>query len=166
MIRVVVDDLGFVQADAVLRPANDVLDPISHAVSRMDIQGGNAFAQQRKTRSPLDIGAAVVTGGGELSAKLVIHLVLQTADTPVTRNSVRRALVSAWQRAGDWKLAAIAAPVVGSGAGQLSLDEAVRLLRDTFLERPMIESPTELVIVVEDEAERERVQAVIESPPS
>lgn len=166
MIRVVVDDLAFLQADAVLRPANDNLDPVSPDVSRMDIQGGEAFAAQRKTRSPLDVGAAVVTGGGDLPAKLVIHLVLQNADTPVTRDAVRRALVSAWQRAGDWQLATIGAPVVGTGPGQLSSEEAVRLMRDTFLERPVPESPAELVIVVEGEAERDAVETVVRSPAS
>jgi O-acetyl-ADP-ribose deacetylase (regulator of RNase III) len=73
---------------------------------------------------------------------------------------VRRALVSAWQRATDWDLSTIAAPLVGAGAGQLSMEEAATLLAETF-PTEQTGCPTELHIVVEREADREQVEAII-----
>jgi O-acetyl-ADP-ribose deacetylase (regulator of RNase III) len=73
---------------------------------------------------------------------------------------VRRALVSAWQRATDWELSTIAAPLVGAGPGQLSPEEAATLLAETFPTEPT-GAPTELYIVVEREADREQVEAII-----
>ena len=166
MIRVVVDDLAFVPADAIIRPANEQLDPVTPAMSRLDQQAGEKFAAQRRVQIPLDIGAAVVTGGGDLTAKFVVHAVIQNRDTSAGAATVRRALVSAWQRASDWELAAIATPLVGVGAGQLSIEEAVSILTETLKEHhARARFPAEVQIVLEREGERETVQAAVARHP-
>ena len=149
MIRVLVDDLAFLAVDAVLRPANDRLEPVTPAGSRLDVQAGPGFINQRRVQSPLDAGAAVVTAGGDLAARFVVHAVIQTPTVTPAREVVRRALVSAWQRASDWELRAVAAPLVGAGAGQLSTEEAASLLSETYLQhRERAAFPLELQIVV------------------
>ena len=160
MIQVVVDDLAFVTADAIVRPADEILDPVSPEISRLDRQAGERFAALRRVSAPLDAGAAVVTGGGELAAPFVLHVVIRDAGRRTDRDIVRRALVSAWQRAADWGLGAIAAPLVGVGAGQLSLEEAADLLAETF---PMQSGgyPAELRIVVERDDDRALVEAIV-----
>jgi O-acetyl-ADP-ribose deacetylase (regulator of RNase III) len=160
VIRVIVDDLATTTADAVLRPADESLGPLTPAMSRLDDHAGPRFAEQRRLTTPLKAGAAVVTGGGELRAPYVLHVVIRDPDTRVGRDVVRRALVSAWQRATDWELSTIAAPLVGAGPGQLSPEEAATLLAETFPTEP-IGAPTELHIVVEREADREQVEAII-----
>lgn len=162
MIQVVVDDLAFLAVDAVLRPANERLDPVTPAMSRLDRQAGERFSVQRRIQSPLDIGAAVVTGAGDLAAKFVVHAVIQSTTVGTSRDAVRRALLSAWQRASDWELGAIATPLVGVGAGQLSLEEAATILTETLHEhRARAEYPAMVHIVLEHEAERDAVAAVI-----
>ena len=85
MIEVVVDDLAFLAVDAVIRPSNEHLDPVTPAMSRLDGQAGEQFAAQRRVQMPLDIGAAVVTGAGDLAAKFVVHAVIQTRATAAGR---------------------------------------------------------------------------------
>jgi O-acetyl-ADP-ribose deacetylase (regulator of RNase III) len=160
VILVIVDDLATTTADAVLRPADESLGPLTPAMSRLDEQAGPRFAEQRRLTTPLKAGAAVVTGGGDLRAPYVLHVVIRDPDSRVGRDVVRRALVSAWQRATDWDLSTIAAPLVGAGAGQLSLEEAATLLAETF-PTEQTGCPTELHIVVEREADREQVEAII-----
>ncbi|HEV8455057.1 MAG TPA: macro domain-containing protein [Gemmatimonadales bacterium] len=160
MILVIVDDLATTTADAVLRPADESLGPLTPAISRLDEDAGPRFAEQRRLTSPLKAGAAVVTGGGDLRAPYVLHVVIRDPDSRVGRDVVRRALVSAWQRATDWELSTIAAPLVGAGAGQLSVEEAATLLAETFPPE-QTGCPTELHIVVERDAERELVEAII-----
>ena len=130
MIQVVVDDLAFVTADAVVRPADEALNPASPETTRLDRQAGERFAALRRVTTPLDAGAAVVTGGGDLAAPFVLHVVIRDSTRRTDRDVVRRALVSAWQRAADWGLASIATPLVGAGAGQLSLEDAATLLAE------------------------------------
>ncbi len=159
-IRVVVDDLAFVEADAILRSADADLQALTPAMRRLDEQGGTSFALLRRVGMPLDAGAAVVTGGGDLAAPLVLHLVLQDSATPASRETIRRALLSAWQRASEWQLARIAAPAVGAGPGQLPLEESVSLLAETFRSRAG-GPPEELTIVVEKVQEQETAEAVL-----
>ena len=160
MIEVVVDDLAFLAVDAILRPASDTLDPVASVSSRIDHLAGAAFAAERRVQSALEVGYAVVTGAGDLSAQFVIHAVIRGEQVNATRDSVRRALTSAWQRAAGWGLERIASPPIGAGAGQLGLADAAELMALTFAEhcrggRP----PTTLVIV----ADREDEQAIIEA---
>jgi O-acetyl-ADP-ribose deacetylase (regulator of RNase III) len=162
VIRVVVDDLAFLAVDAVLRPANERLDPVTPAMSRLDQQAGERFTSQRRIQTPLDIGAAVVTGAGDLAARFVVHAVIQSSETTSSRESIRRALLSAWQRASDWELGVIATPLIGTGAGQLSLEEAASILSDTLHEhRARAQFPSDVQIVLEHETERSAVEAII-----
>ena len=160
MIQVIVDDLALTQADAVVRPADESLGPVTPDSSRLDQQAGPRFADQRRLTSPLKAGAAVVTGSGDLTAPFVLHVVIQDRDSGVGRDVVRRALVSAWQRATDWELGTIAAPLVGAGIGQLSVEEAATLLAETFPPGPG-GCPSELHIVVGRDADRELVEAIV-----
>ena len=67
MILVVTGDLARQAVDAVIRPADANLAPVGDAAVGLDVQGGERFAAQRRTSTPLEAGAAVVTGGGDLA---------------------------------------------------------------------------------------------------
>ncbi|MBA3658084.1 MAG: macro domain-containing protein [Gemmatimonadales bacterium] len=163
MISVVLDDLAFVEVDAVIRPADERLSPVTPVGTRLDAQAGPTFAAQRRVATPLQNGTAVVTGGGDLTAPFVLHVVIREDGVAASGDLIRRALVSAWQRAGDWGLTTIAAPLVGAGAGQLGVEESAALMADTFAAPGRLALPSELQIVVEHEAERAMVDAVIRS---
>lgn len=160
MIQVSVEDLALTKADAVLRPADETLEALTEVISRLDRQAGPRFAEQRRLSAPLKAGAAVVTGSGDLPAPFVLHVVIRDSDSGVGRDVVRRGLQSAWQRAADWELGIIAAPLVGAGAGQLTVEEAATLLVETF---PPGDKgcPFELRIIVERDADRELVEAIV-----
>ena len=160
MILVIVDDLASTRADAVVRPADESLGPVSPAVALLDERAGPRFADQRRVSTSLKAGSAVVTGSGDLAAPFVLHVVIQDPEIRPGRDVVRRALVSAWQRATDWELATIAAPLVGADSGQLSLEEAATLLAETFPAEPK-GYPAELHIVVDRDADRVLVEAIV-----
>ena len=160
MIEVVVDDLAFTEADGIVRAADARLDAVTPAVVRLDQVAGQAFAGQRRVQTALAVGSAVVTGGGDLAAPFVLHAVIQSSDEPATAGTVRRALLSAWQQAAEWGLDLLATAPVGTGAGQLSLEDAAVLLADTF---PLSGSrPSRLRIVVDREEDRQLVDAVVQ----
>ena len=156
-----VGDLALAAADAVVRPADAGLGPVGSAAVRLDETGGDRFAAQRRTATALEAGAAVVTGGGALLAGFVLHVVIADERGAADRERVRRALVSGWQRAGDWGLRRIAAPLVAVDGGRLSPEEALALLVETFPNTPAEAAPAELDIVVATEAERERLEPLV-----
>ena len=60
----------------------------------------------------------------------------------------------------------IATPLVGTGAGQLSLEEAATILSETLHEhRAHAQYPSQVRIVLEHEAERSAVEAVVARRP-
>ena len=155
MISVSVDELALVKADAIVRPADESLGPTSAAIASLDERAGPRFADQRRVISPLKAGAAVVTGSGDLAAPFVLHVVVQDQESKTGREVVRRALVSAWQRATDWELGIIATPLVGVETGQLTVEEAATLLAETFPTGSK-GCPTTLQIVVDRDTDRAR----------
>jgi O-acetyl-ADP-ribose deacetylase (regulator of RNase III) len=159
VILVVTGDLARQAVDAVVRPANATLAPVGDAAARLDDLCGDRFAAQRRTATPLEAGAAVVTGGGDLPAGFVLHVVVADERGPAGRDRIRRALVSAWQRAGDWGLRRVAAPLVGVANGQLTVEESAGLLVETW---PRSEAEAaELTIVVDAAAQQAAVEALV-----
>ena len=159
MIQAVVDDLAFLEAQAVLRPADASLEPVTAAAVRLDRQAGPAFTTQRRVSTPLEAGAAVITGAGDLAADYVLHVIIQDPDTLTTRETVRRALVSAWERCAEWGIRTVAAAPVGAGAGLLDIEEATELMVATF--PAAAEYPASLTLVLERDEERDMVAAVL-----
>jgi O-acetyl-ADP-ribose deacetylase (regulator of RNase III) len=162
VIQVVVEDLAFVEADAVVRPATARLGSTSPSLRRLEQVGGPAFWQALKIHDPLDVGAAVVTPGGDLAAELVIHAVVWSDTEPVMPAGVRRALTSVLQRAADWQLARIAMPPIGTGPGNLSIEDAARIMADVLTrDLPHATYPKEVCIVVESEEDREIFEGLL-----
>jgi O-acetyl-ADP-ribose deacetylase (regulator of RNase III) len=160
VISVIVEDLALTPADAIVRPADESLGPISPAMARLDERAGPRFAEQRRVSGSLRAGSAVVTGSGDLAAPFVLHVIIQDQEIPTGREVVRRALVSAWQRATDWELGIIATPLIGADAGPLSVEEAAILLAETF-PTVSVGCPKELRIVVDGDADRALVEATV-----
>ena len=162
MIQVVVDELAFMPADALVRPATGELEPTSPSLRRLEQVGGPSFFNQLRVSQELAVGAAVVTGGGDLKAELVIHAIIRTRDDAVTRTGVRRALTSTLQRAVDWRIARIATPPVGTGPGNLAIEDAAQLMVDVISSHMAgAEYPTEVSIVVDTDADAKIFDAVI-----
>lgn len=152
MISVVVDDLAFVEADAIVRPCTSLLEPTQSSLRRLDEMGGSAFRPE--LREELAVGSAIITGGGTLPAELVIHAIIRSHVDPVTHDSVRRALVSALHRADAWELGHVTIPPLGTGAGQLGLDEAAGVMARAFAACATTAWPQRMTVVVETEEER------------
>jgi O-acetyl-ADP-ribose deacetylase (regulator of RNase III) len=159
-----VDDLAFVEADAVLRPANDRLEPVTPGAVRLDRQAGAAFAAECRSAVALNAGSAIITRAGDLAAGFVLHVILQDQDSAASPDLVRRALAAAWRRASEWGLSAVASAPIGAGPGLLDLDDAVALMAETLRLAP--EPRPALTIVLEREADRELVDAAIRRVPA
>jgi O-acetyl-ADP-ribose deacetylase (regulator of RNase III) len=155
VIRVVVDDIAFVQADAVIRPATATLEPTSSALRHLEQVGGPSLQRQSQVQQALAVGAAVVTGGGELPTEFVIHAVVRSITEPVSSAGIRRALTSALQRAVDWHFARVTLPPLGTGAGNLSVEDAAQVMVEV-LGRHLAAAPypTDVTIVVETDEDK------------
>jgi O-acetyl-ADP-ribose deacetylase (regulator of RNase III) len=128
MIDVRVEDLAFYAGHAVIRPATATLGATTPLLRRFELAGGPALLKQLTVADPLPIGAAVVTGAGDLPVELLVHAIVASPTERVTRDGVRRALRSALQRTHEWQLADVAIPPLGLGAGNLEIEESAELI--------------------------------------
>src|SRR5882672_2397006 len=163
VIRVVVDDIAFLAAAALVRPATTRLDPTTSALRRLETVGGAEFTRGLQVQKELAVGAAVVTvGGGDLPAEFVIHAVIQSATEPVTRDGVARAWRSTLEQAREWEFASLTVPPIGTGAGNLSIEDAADIMvpiLKTHLGNAAF--PASVSIVVETPEERDAFEAVL-----
>ena len=163
MIRVVVDDLAFLETDAIVRPATARLDPTTPVVRRLEKVGGSEFLSRLRLQKELAVGAAVVTaGGGELPAEFVIHAIIQSDTEPVTQEAVARAWLSALERAREWEFARLTVPPIGIGAGNLALEDAAAIMATVLKSHVgLAPFPTDVCIVVETPEDREAFEAAL-----
>lgn len=155
-MRVVVDDLAFRVSDAIVRPATARLDPTTPVIRRLEMVGGRAFVSSLRVQRDLAVGAAVVTGGGDLPAEFVIHAVIQSDREPVSRASVARAWLSALQRAQEWQFAQLTAPPLGTGAGNLAIEDAAEIMVEVLkAHRQAAAFPVDVCFVVETVEDQE-----------
>jgi O-acetyl-ADP-ribose deacetylase (regulator of RNase III) len=162
-MHVVVDDLAFHASDAIVRPATARLDATTPMVRRLEQIGGPEFQRRLRINRDLAVGAAVVTAaGGDLAAEFVIHAVIHSDTEPATASSVRRAWQSALERAVDWSFARVSTPPLGTGAGNLSLEDASEIMV-SILKTHMLgaDYPVDVTVVVESPVEREVFEAAL-----
>ena len=162
------DDLAFVGADAVVRPATAALEPVNPSLRRLEQIGGPAFWQQLQVQRELAVGAAVVTRAGELAAELVIHAVIRSVTDPVSSTGVRRAITSTLQRASDWQISRLAVPPIGIGPGGLELEQAAEILCEALTAHRAAGTPypRDVRIVVESAEEKELFERLLKRSES
>ena len=160
MIDVRVDDLGFYEGEAIARPANAMLEATTPVMRRLEAAGGDALQRQMRLSDPLPVGAAVVTGAGELRVPLLIHGVVSSREEPVSRATVRAALVSTLHRVDAFQIRELAIAPFGLGAGNLDIEDSAEVMVDVLREH-MRRSPypSSVVIIAETPLEEQVLRA-------
>lgn len=159
-IEVRIDDLAFFEGEAIARPVNAMLGATTPIMRKLERAAGATFADTIRPREPLPVGAATVTNAGDLSVELMIHGVVSSDDEPVTRETVRLALMSAMQRAVAFQIREVAIAPFGLGAGNLDIEESAELMIDVLgahLRNAVY--PARIVIFAETEFEEQMLRA-------
>lgn len=130
-IHVAKSDLTDMPVDAVVCPANSRGLMVGGVAAALREKGGPEIEAEACAVAPIAVGAAVVTSGGELYAKHVIHA--PTMEEPGMRigvENVRRATRAALIAAARNEFGTIALPGMGTGVGGVPVDEAARAMVD------------------------------------
>lgn len=157
MIDVRMDDLAFYEGEAIARPVNALLGATTPVMRKLELAAGEAFAKTVRVVEPMQVGSAVVTGAGDLHVELLIHGVVSSDDEPATRATVRRALLSAFQRAASFRVRELAVAPFGLGAGNLDIEDSAEIMREVIAEHQRRSAFPERVIVIAENALEEQV---------
>jgi len=156
VIRVVVGDPVGASSEAVARSVGTDLEPCTPVDERIGERAGEAVLAQLRAFGEVPVGGALLTPAGGLGAAFLIHLVVRSAEEPISEERVARALLNGLRQAADWGIRSIALPPLGTGAGNLD-PEVVAETMCTVFERHALETdlPREVVFMVANAYEEE-----------
>jgi O-acetyl-ADP-ribose deacetylase (regulator of RNase III) len=86
--------------------------------------GGTEIEREAVAKGPIGIGEAVVTSGGALPAKYVIHAAAMGQDLRTDRSKISKSTRNALNRAKEIGATSIAFPALGTGVGGFPPEEA------------------------------------------
>jgi O-acetyl-ADP-ribose deacetylase (regulator of RNase III) len=163
VIRVIHGSPTEALSEAVLRSVSSNLEPDTAFSRTVELLAGKGVSDRLQNMGELPVGAAVITPGGDLDAAFLIHVVLQSSEEPVRIESLRSALQNGLRRAQEWGLESLAIPPLGTGAGNLDVEESanetVSIIRQHFEE---FDHPREVTILVATAFEEGVFKGVVE----
>ena len=145
-VHVAKADITNLPVDAIVLPA--VCDGAMTAGVALAIatHGGEIIVNEALDAAPIAVGAALITSGGELPAKHVIHVpIAEREGLPSSAEDVRRAARAALLAASARKLAVIAIPGMGTNSGVPVEDQARAIVEEIRAHKK--EFPTTIYLV-------------------
>jgi O-acetyl-ADP-ribose deacetylase (regulator of RNase III) len=146
-VRVIISsgDLATADVDAVVNAANNHFWMGGGVAGALKRAGGQEIEAEAMAQGPAPVGAAVVTSGGRLSARHVIHAATMGQDFATSAAIVRTATRSALRRAAAHGFRSVAFPALGTGVGGLSLTECARAMRSALTDQAAEEELPDVV---------------------
>lgn len=132
MTRIVLreGDITEQQVDAIINAANSALILGTGVAGAIADRGGASIAEECEALGPIEVGEAVITGAGELAARIVIHAAGMPPGGHASEESVRASLRAAFALADREGCRTLACPAVGAGVGGLSLQRCAEIALD------------------------------------
>ncbi len=127
-IRIVQQDIATLDVDAVVNAANDHLWMGAGVAGALKRAGGDAIEREAMAKGPIAVGDAVVTTGGRLRARHVIHAAVMGQDLRTSADVIDRATASALARAEEIGARTVALPAFGTGVGGFPIGECARIM--------------------------------------
>ena len=127
-LSVVEGDITALDVDAIANAANNALWMGAGVAGAIKRAGGEEIEREAVSKGPIEIGEAVATGAGRLSAKWVIHGAVMGQDLRTDAGLVRRTTESCLQVADDLGAESLALPAFGTGVGGFPLAECARIM--------------------------------------
>lgn len=128
IIRTYVGDITELTTDAVVNAANSDLWMGSGVAGAIKARGGIEIEREAISLGPIRPGESVITTGGRLPAKYVIHCAGMPPGGRATQRNVTSSVRQALEIASEYNLKSIAFPAIGAGVGGLGEYDAARAI--------------------------------------
>ncbi len=133
-IEIIQGDITEMAVDAVVNAANNHLWMGAGVAGAIKKKGGQQIENEAVALGPVEIGGAVITTGGNLPAKFVVHAAGMGQDLQTDDHKVRKSTLSSLELAEEKQLNSIAFPAVGTGVGGLDMHLCAKIMLNESLE--------------------------------
>jgi O-acetyl-ADP-ribose deacetylase (regulator of RNase III) len=120
-------DICDLEVDAIVSPASTSLWMATGVAGAIKRRGGDAIEFAAVRQGPVGLGDAIVTDGGSLAARWVIHAVSLDQARRTDSGAIDRAVRNAFARARELGVETLAIPALGTGVGGFPIAEAARV---------------------------------------
>lgn len=163
VVRLVRDDITDMEVDAFVFDITEDVKLGSGHGSAIQQRGGVKIQEALDAIGSCPVGEAVITTGGLLKAKHIIHANGPKFCEPDEEGKLRRATRAVLRLADENGIGTLAFPPLGTGLYQVPVDLCARVLVDTIAEHLAGETGLkEVLLVVPDSRERGAFEARIQ----
>lgn len=134
-LEIVRGDITEEDVDAIVNAANNHFWMGAGVAGAIKKKGGDKIEVEATAQGPVDVGCAVITSGGKLKARQVIHAAGMGQDLRTNVGKVAAATRSSLDLAVENSLTSIALPAIGTGVGGLSIEAAAKAMIDVTVDR-------------------------------
>lgn len=110
-------DISQAKVDAVVNAANNHLWMGAGVAGALKRAGGSEIESEAVAKGPVEIGETVVTTGGKLHAKYVIHAAVMGQDLRTDQSKIAMATKNSLIRVRELGISSVAFPALGTGVG-------------------------------------------------
>ena len=145
-LEVIEGDITALEVDAIANAANTGLEHGGGVAGAISRAGGPSIQAESNEAAPIELGAAVATGSGELPCRWVIHAATMHLGGPTSAEIIGEATASTLRVADELGARSLALVAFGTGVGGFPLDRAARIEAEAV--RRHLEGETALERVV------------------
>ena len=127
-LEIVDGDIAAETTDAVVNAANNHFWMGAGVAGALKARGGASIEADAMAQGPVEPGECVVTSGGRLSARLVIHAAVMGQDLQTSARIIDRATRNALKTADERGVTSVSLPAFGTGVGGFPLDSCARII--------------------------------------
>jgi O-acetyl-ADP-ribose deacetylase (regulator of RNase III) len=142
-------DITEMDVDAIVNAANNDLMLGAGLAGAILRKGGSSIQKECNEIGSIPVGYAVITGGGKLKARFVIHAAsMGLGDMPTTAKSLRTSTAHSLRLAAERKLKSIAFPAIGTGVSGFSMTECAHIMLSEAIQHLKGETSLETIYFV------------------
>ena len=133
-VELVEGDITDLEVDAIVNAANSQLALGLGVAGTIRSKGGPSIQAECNSLAPIDVGFAVITTGGNLQAKHVIHAVGPMFDDLNRDELLMMAVKNSLELAEKYKLSSIALPAISTGVFGFPMVPASQIILKTAID--------------------------------
>jgi len=127
-IEIVQGDIAAETTDAVVNAANNHFWMGGGVAGALKARGGADIEVDAMAQGPVEPGECVVTNGGALPARYVVHAAVMGQDLQTSGELIGRATRNTLQTAELHRLSSVSFPAFGTGVGGFPLETCARIM--------------------------------------
>jgi O-acetyl-ADP-ribose deacetylase (regulator of RNase III) len=127
-IEIVQGDITDERTDVIVNAANNHLWMGAGVAGSIKRKGGEIIEQEAVVQGPVNVGEAVLTSGGKLPVRFVIHAAVMGQDLHTNADIIAKAMQSALELAERKNFASISFPALGTGVGGFSVFHCAKVM--------------------------------------